>query len=571
MTASTLSPSPQPAADFSSQNAAKASRISRLEIVFCACIAFAFLILKWLDLHAYRIDSDEPQHLHVVWAWANGLLQYRDVFDNHTPLFQMLCAPVFALIPERPDIEIPMRLLMFPLCAATLWVTGKIAARLLGFRAGIYAALLTLAMPGFFFTSEEFRTDDLWMLMWMLCLLFALRTPFTVGAAFRFGLAVGAAFSTSMKSSVLLLSMAIAGAGMLLAQSNREQWPGAKWIAARTATMLAGALMIPTALVLFFAAHGALSSLYYCVITHNLLGHLGKTNHFAGHILRFVVHMGLAFWAARFFLRRFPSFPNARAVTFVFLTAAALWAAMFNLWPVVTAQDYLPLYPLLGILAAVFLCALPGPWRFPIFTATVSLAVALITFIHPPWKDETSGTFQIRTAALRLLAPGEMIMDAKGETVYRPRPFYYVLELLTLKRLSLGLIPDDISERLVATRTCVARTNRLHGRDEAFVEKNYVDIGDKLRVIGRMVSHLAAGQPTGFDLVIPASYQIVSQSGAFSGTIDGQPYHGALSLAAGHHVLVADAAMKSTAIVWSRAIEKGFSPFHRPVVEEISK
>ena len=33
----------------------------------------------------HRVNTDEPQHLHVAWSVAQGLLPYRDVFDNHSP------------------------------------------------------------------------------------------------------------------------------------------------------------------------------------------------------------------------------------------------------------------------------------------------------------------------------------------------------------------------------------------------------------------------------------------------------------------------------------------------------
>jgi hypothetical protein len=37
------------------------------------------------------------------------MIPYRDVFDNHSPLFQALCAPLFQLLGERADIIVPMR------------------------------------------------------------------------------------------------------------------------------------------------------------------------------------------------------------------------------------------------------------------------------------------------------------------------------------------------------------------------------------------------------------------------------------------------------------------------------
>ncbi len=56
--------------------------------------AGGLIALRILYAFVYRVDSDEPQHLHVVWGWAHGMIQYRDFFDNHSPLFQMLCAPL---------------------------------------------------------------------------------------------------------------------------------------------------------------------------------------------------------------------------------------------------------------------------------------------------------------------------------------------------------------------------------------------------------------------------------------------------------------------------------------------
>ncbi|HXG22864.1 MAG TPA: hypothetical protein VNN62_27790, partial [Methylomirabilota bacterium] len=61
-------------------------------------------VLRLLYVFHYPIDSDEPQHLHVVWGWTQGLLPYRDIFDNHMPLFHLLYAPLLALIGERASV-----------------------------------------------------------------------------------------------------------------------------------------------------------------------------------------------------------------------------------------------------------------------------------------------------------------------------------------------------------------------------------------------------------------------------------------------------------------------------------
>src|SRR5690348_7817714 len=88
------------------------------EIIVPTVLLLLLVALKVAYAPALRIDSDETQHLHVAWGWANGLLPYRDLFDNHSPLFQFLCSPLVRILGERPDIVAPMRLAVIPLYLA---------------------------------------------------------------------------------------------------------------------------------------------------------------------------------------------------------------------------------------------------------------------------------------------------------------------------------------------------------------------------------------------------------------------------------------------------------------------
>src|SRR5438132_3107032 len=84
------------------------------------------LILAWHQ----GIGSDEPQHAHVAWAWVHGFVQYRDVFDNHTPLFHLLSAPLVALIGERADIMALLRCSIIGLYVVTLFFVQRVCASL---------------------------------------------------------------------------------------------------------------------------------------------------------------------------------------------------------------------------------------------------------------------------------------------------------------------------------------------------------------------------------------------------------------------------------------------------------
>src|ERR1700704_3845443 len=95
------------------------ARCSEHVLVFLALTVM--LLVRVAYIFRYRIDSDEPQHLHVVWGWVHGLLQYRDVFHKSSPLFPLLGTPLFAALGERADVLLPMRLAMLPLYGLTLW------------------------------------------------------------------------------------------------------------------------------------------------------------------------------------------------------------------------------------------------------------------------------------------------------------------------------------------------------------------------------------------------------------------------------------------------------------------
>ncbi|MGA3171024.1 MAG: glycosyltransferase family 39 protein, partial [Chthoniobacteraceae bacterium] len=151
-------------------------------------LAALILALKVVAIDHFRVDSDETQHAHVVWGWVTGQLQYRDVFDNHMPLFQMLCAPVMALFGERADIMILLRWAMFPFFLVSIGCVYRLAELLYSRRAAPWCTLFAATLWKFFYTSTEFRTDQLWTAFWLLSLVVAVSGTFTIKRAFVFGL-----------------------------------------------------------------------------------------------------------------------------------------------------------------------------------------------------------------------------------------------------------------------------------------------------------------------------------------------------------------------------------------------
>src|SRR5439155_1147023 len=137
---------------------------------------------------------------------------------------------------------------------------------------------------------------------------------------------------------------------------------------------LAGLVVVPSALALFFFAQGSLAPFFYGTVQHNLLPGLGRWQHPRQSLL----------------------FPTM----------------------------------------------LPGLW--------------CVARDRSLWRDRTRNATDLLAEVLQLTQSTDPVVDVKGETVFRPRSSYYVLEDITRARISQGLLADDIPERLVATCTCVA-------------------------------------------------------------------------------------------------------------------
>ena len=135
---------------------AVAGRVGRMERIFAASLLLAGLVMRGLAVLRHRVNSDEPQHLHVAWAWTQGLLPYRDVFDNHSPLFSLVMSWPLRALGERPDIVIAMRTWMLPFALGSMIFTWIIARRLLGPRAALWSVVLLGLDCDFLLGSVEY-------------------------------------------------------------------------------------------------------------------------------------------------------------------------------------------------------------------------------------------------------------------------------------------------------------------------------------------------------------------------------------------------------------------------------
>jgi len=184
-----------------------------------------------------------------------------------------------------------------------------------------------------------------------------------------------------------------------------------------------------------------------------------------------------------------------------------------------------------------------------------------------PLADGDAASQQLVADILRLTNPGDFVMDAKGETIFRQRPFYYVLENITKRRIETGLLQDTIAadmrdDKHPADRhpTYVTLLTRLPDKSMEWAQRYYVPVTVKISVAGCKLPDAQPSQPRRFELGIGANYTVVSPLGPVQGTMDGAPYVGSVFLAPGPHTFTC-AESGSLAVIWSQAVERGFSPF----------
>jgi len=540
-----------------------------------AAILFALMIvLKLINTTTYRFDSDESQHTHVIWAWARGFVQYRDVFDNHMPLFQIMFAPIFGVIGDRATILYWLRFILLPMYFVAAWCTYRIGELLFSRRAGVWAVILAGLYSKYHFISLEFRTDNLWAPLWLLCVLTLISGSLTVPRALKAGLLLGFCFSVSMKSVLLLVALLV-GASIALFLVGRKEL-GQSWphLARCAAPFFFITFLVPGIIAAAFVLGGVWRDFYYCVFEHNMLQHLSPKNHPAWWIFIFPIVFPLVIYAARRIVRAGPEPALAFRRAFIFLICGFYALALYSFWNLLTRQDDLPYYPLAFVLVSGGLLAISphfaryGPRiggylrHVPLPAFLALLYLFLLIASRPFWIDRARLETGLLRGVLKLTDPGDFVLDCKGETIFRQRCFWPVTESIMLERIARGLVADNVSERAVETRACLASMKgRMPFYGRKFIWENYISVGNDLKVAGRYLRPSPTdSKRMDFEVVIPAHYKIIAPDGPVEGMLDGTPYDGARFLAPGAHTFVQTSSRTELAFFWAQAVDRKFIP-----------
>ena len=390
-----------------------------------AVLAAVSVLLRIAFLFTHRIDSDEPQHLHVAWAWSRGLVQYRDVFDNHFPLLHVLFAPLMRVMPESSAVFLLARFAMLPIAIACSYFVYRIALPRIGEYKATVAAIVFSVMPPWLPKSVEFRNDTLWIFFWLAMLaLLARRDDLWSGVA-----------------AALCLLASVKALPLFLAHVLENRFHVRR-------SLVIGFSIPLIAAALFFSASGALDDMLYATLFFNASLPVHAARRIGGAVA-FAAVAPLAFRRAN----------------------VAVWycVVMLCFWPSISPRDFLPLVPLAAIALA--------STRIPAIALFIVMTCASLWC----WKPADDAQQQFVDAAVRLTTRDEYVFDLKGNAVFRRRPVRSIYDIV-----GRALFRNDGAPAQIIARHCfvaIGDMSHIPPATRAFLNRNFVDIGP-LRVCG---------------------------------------------------------------------------------------
>jgi len=399
----------------------------------------------------------------------------------------------------------------------------------------------------------------MWMALWLAALAVVVGARPRAWRWFVAGVLVGAALSVSQKTLVLLGVAAFAGFVVTLARPPGKRVPKLRSIMCA----LAGLLLVPALFALWLAWRGDLGPAWYGLVGYNVGG--ARKAYALPKLAVFLLLSGVCVRLAYAHVRRvarevfdWPVFLALQAGLFLFL--------VWFVWPLITAQDFLPAIPPLVLVLSGAIARLPwlresAARRRAVGKAVIGMELIVLVATAPPWLDRVAPQRAELAAVLHYTDPGETVMDPKGDAIFRPRPYFPVIESMAMIRLRRGHMADTIAEEMVRERTMLVLRRRLPPASDEFVQRNYLPLHDEVWMAGQ---YLPPAQGTRFvDLALAGDYVLSDGMHLVQASVDGAATGTGWTLGAGRHRIDV-ATDRGLVLVWRRAWERGWRPAALP-------
>jgi hypothetical protein len=485
----------------------------------------------------YRIDSDEPQHLHVAWEWSRGMVPYRDFFDNHMPLFHFLTSPLPHYVQDWSLLYVA-RWAMLPLVAGLFVVLSRLVRLAYG-ESNRWIAVVALLIPAVALKTTEFRNDTLAMLLALAAFTAALQWKHSLRGAAISGALFGAAFLTSFKALLFLAAFLLAD--LVIRREEKRRIPWKRYAVLATAFT---AVLLP--FVLWFAWRGAIPAWVECAFIYNSRFPVPVLRRIGGALFAVPLLLG----SIRLMKHNGRPDPEAYQLR---LTVAFFTVLLLCGWPLITTRDWLPVLPLGMIVLFCDVMSSTGVARYALIGFMLVAEAIAIVDGGGLLEGRRTREQQYLADVAQVTVAADPIADLKGESIFRRRPTYYILERVSLQLYRSGKLRDTIWLDIIRNQCHVAApdSNSFPPETRAFLNRYFLPHG-RLRVAASPVD--GGGF---FSIAVPGSYVVLGEDGRVAARVD-QRQAGAAGFALQpglHHI---ESAERPLVVIWSCAVDRGF-------------
>ena len=474
-------------------------RRSLYSVLLCLFL-FSMVLRVALTLNR-EVDIDEFQHLHAAWMVSQHYVLYRDVWENHTPLFYYLLVPLFRYCREGPGLVLLARVIA-SFAGLGLLLLTYVLARIDHDKLTSYLAVIILSyMVIFAEKSIQVRPDQFLIILWLTSLWISIRA-FSEKQRLGFfaaGLLLGIAFLFSQKA--LLPYAALSFTFLVCSYVRRSQRAFLRFLKIQSSYTLG--FLIPVAACLAFFYHsGTLKEM----ITSTVLESFTYPNNYRPFYLlalRNISFFLLALAGVLMHLEHLRKSSAAVCANHYVLLIPGLFLLLVFLF-VQTApypQSALLFAPLLAIYGAeAFRKSMDGilllqrsretrrkklrlnPGALLPFTAALAAGLvipcAILILREHPFSNTNAAQFRTMEYVLNHTHSNDVVFDGESAYVFRPQAYFYgSLFHAIVWRIQRGEIKQDIPESLTRTNCRVViydeRVVTLPQPVQLFLKANY--------------------------------------------------------------------------------------------------
>ena len=475
---------------------ASSSRRRSLFLLLLCLFLFALVLRVALTLNR-EVDIDEFQHLHSAWMVSQHYVLYRDVWENHTPLFYYLLLPLFRFCREGPGLVLAARVITSFAALGILLLT-YVLARIDHDKLTSFLAVIILSyMVIFAEKSIEVRPDQFLIILWLASLWISIRAFSNrrrLGFFFA-GLLLGIGFLFSQKALLPFAAMTLTF--LACSYIGRSQRPFRRFLRIQSSSTLG--FLIPVAACLAFFYHsGTLREM----ITSTVLESFTYPNNYRPFYLLQLRNICFFLLSSAgviiHVLNLRKSSASVRANQFVLLIPGlSLLLVFLFLQTAPYPQSALLFAPVLAIYGAEafrksmggILTSETNGEKFRLnakgllpFAAALAAGLiipcTILIFRGHPFARTNVAQFRTMEYVLDHTQSRDVVFDGESAYVFRPQAYFYgSLFHAIVWRIQRGEIKQDIPESLTRTDCRVViydeRVSTLPQAVQLFLKANY--------------------------------------------------------------------------------------------------